>query len=338
MKLVTIKDVAKEAGVSISVVSYVLNNNPNVSITDKTRSKVLDAAKKLNYKPNSIARSMRTKKTMMICLATFWDVSDSVFTDVLKGVDNIAEENQYSVIYCNIKDHTTSQKIIDLYKQRQIDGVILLLHVDPMENFDEADFIRHIKQNHVPAVIINGRTEDLELNYVYIDYYSSTYTAVRFLYQIGHRRMCYILPDEHEVSSIQAVQRIEGYKDAVKDFGLTKSDLYFDNETLIKHIDLFKSDRKPTAVIVNKTAYAASLLRTFAENHIKVPEDISVVACNDQSTANYLTPALTTVRIPIYEIGETSAGILFELLKGNSSIIKQKLSNEVVERKSHRKI
>ena len=166
MRSVTIKDVAREAGVSISVVSYVLNNNPNVSISDKTRTKVLDAAKKLNYRTNSFARGMRTKKAMMICLASFWDVSDSVFTDVLKAVDFIAEENHYSVIYCNITNRASGQKIIDLYKQGQIDGVILLLHVDPIEYFSEADFIQDIKQNHVPTVIINGSTEDPDLNYI----------------------------------------------------------------------------------------------------------------------------------------------------------------------------
>jgi LacI family transcriptional regulator len=114
MKTATIKDVAKEAGVSISVVSYVMNNNPNVSISKETREKVLRAAKKLNYTPNSIARSMRTKKSMIIGLATFWDISDSVFTDILKGVDSVAGKYGYSVTYCNITNSFNSNKITDL--------------------------------------------------------------------------------------------------------------------------------------------------------------------------------------------------------------------------------
>ena len=133
---------------------------------------------------------------MIICLATFWDVSDSVFTDILKGVDSIAERNGYSVTYCNIKDNTTCFKIIELYDQKQIDGVILLLHVDPAENFDENEFLRHIKQNGVPTVIINGRTEDPDMSYVYFDYYATTYTAVNYLYNLGHRRFSYLLPEK----------------------------------------------------------------------------------------------------------------------------------------------
>ena len=117
MKTATIKDVAKEAGVSISVVSYVMNNNPNVSISKETREKVLRAAKKLNYTPNSIARSMRTKKSMIIGLATFWDISDSVFTDILKGVDSVAGKYGYSVTYCNITNSFNSNKITELSPQ-----------------------------------------------------------------------------------------------------------------------------------------------------------------------------------------------------------------------------
>ena len=148
-----------------------LNNNPNVSISKGTRARVLDAAKSLKYTPNSIARSMRTNKSMVIGLATFWDVSDSVFTDVLKGVDSIAESNGYSVTYCNIKNSFDGQKIVELYNKRQIDGVILLLHVDPAKSFNEIKFINNIKQSGIPAVVIDG-TERADTSYVYNDYYS----------------------------------------------------------------------------------------------------------------------------------------------------------------------
>jgi len=99
---------------------------------------------------------MRTKKSMIIGLATFWDVSDSVFTDILKGVDSIAGKNGYSVTYCNITNSFNSNKIIELYNQRQIDGVILLLHVDPAKSFNEIEFINNIKSSKIPAVVIDG--------------------------------------------------------------------------------------------------------------------------------------------------------------------------------------
>ncbi|HHY23647.1 MAG TPA: LacI family transcriptional regulator [Clostridiaceae bacterium] len=379
MKAVTIKDVAKKAGVSISVVSYVLNNNPNVSISKETKARVLDAAKSLKYTPNSIARSMRTNKSMVIGLATFWDVSDSVFTDVLKGVDSIAESNGYSVTYCNIKNSFDGQKIVELYNKRQIDGVILLLHVDPAKSFNEIKFINNIKQSGIPAVVIDGNTKEPDTSYVYIDYYGTSYAAVNYLYELGHRKFCYMLPDESETNTIQATQRINGYKDALKNLNLPDYNIYFNKKTICDVINLIKSENisgsdkaiidrnitcnlpkddmltndkqasdilvtnnpvniRPTAVVVNKTSYAVHLLKVFIENEIKVPDDVSVIACNNQNYAEFLIPPLSTIKVPTYEMGEKSADILFDILKGKQMNIKLKLSNEVIERQSCRKL
>lgn len=340
MKTVTIKDVANEAGVSISVVSYVLNSNPNVSISKETREKVFDAAKRLNYTPNSIARSMRTKKSMIIGLATFWDVSDSVFTDVLQGIDSVSEKNGYSVTYINIRESYSGNKIVKLFNQRQIDGVILLLHVDPANSFNEIEFINNIKLNKIPAVVIDGGTKDPDISYVYIDYYGTSYTAVNYLYKHGHRKFCYMLPNEYEVKNRQAIQRIAGYKEALRSLNLADSNLYFDSDSIHEVIKLIKSTNtnKPTAVVVNKTRYAASLLKVFAENGLKVPEDISVIACNDQNIAEFLTPPLTTIKVPTYAIGVKSAEMLFDILQGKSLSTKLKLSNGVIDRASCRNL
>ena len=337
MKTTTIKDVAKEAGVSISVVSYVLNNNPNVSISKETREKVLDAAKRLNYTPNRIAQSMRTKKSMIIGLATFWDISDSVFTDVLKGVDEVVGQKGYSVTYCNITNNFNPSKIIELYNQKQIDGVILLLHVDPAKSFNEIEFINSIKSVKIPAVVIDGSTEDPDMSYVYIDYYGTTYSAVNYLHKLGHRKFCYMLPDEHEINHRQALQRLSGYKDALKYLNLEDSGLYFNKKSVYDIIELIDSSspaNRPSAIVVNKTSYAAYLLRAFIEHGIRVPDDVSVIACNDQNIADFLIPPLTTIKVPTYEIGQKSADILFDILQGKSQNIKLKLSNKVIERGS----
>lgn len=339
MRAVTIKDVAREAGVSISVVSYVLNNNPNVSISKETRKKVIDAASKLNYTPNSIARSMRTKKSMIICLASFWDISDSVFTDILKGIDQVSQKNAYSVTYCNLRNSYSGEKIIDLYNQKQIDGVVLLLHVDPAENFDEIKFLNNIKQRKIPAVVVNGSTEDPDISYVNIDYHGTSYTAVSYLYKLGHKNLCYMLPDDREVNNMQAIQRVSGYKAALESLNLIDSNLYFNDDSMGDLMSLIKSDdfsNKPTAVVVNKTSYAAYLLKALGENGLRVPEDISVIACNDQGIAEFLTPPLTTIRVPTYTIGVKSAEMLFDILNGKPLNIKLRLSNEVVERSSCR--
>ena len=179
------------------------------------------------------------------------------------------------------------------------------------------------------------------MSYVNIDYHGTSYTAVNYLYKLGHRKFCYMLPDEHEVNRRQALHRINGYKDALKSLNLPDFDLYFNNDSISDLINLVRSDNltnKPTAVVANKTKYAASLLRTFANNGVKVPEDISVVACNDQSIAEFLTPPLTTIKVPTYTIGVKSAEMLFDILQGKSLNIKLKLSNEVMDRGSCRSL
>jgi len=338
LKAITIKDVAKEAGISISVVSYVLNNNTSVSISEETKTRVINAAKRLNYTPSRVARSMRTNKSMVIGLATFWNVSDSVFTETLKGVDSIAEKNGYSVTYCNLKNDSSGLKVLELYNQRQIDGVILLANVGLDKNFSEIEFINNVKKSGVPTVIINGITERPDISYVYIDYYGTTYTAVDYLYQLGHRKLCYMLPNKNEIDNMQSVQRIRGYKDALKNLNLIDYDLYLNTESIYDIVDLLSSEDKPTAVVVNKMPYAVQLLKTCVKLGIKVPEDISIIACNDEDYAGYLTPPLVTIKVPICEMGEKSAEILFDAFKNKSLSIKLKLPNKVIERESCRRL
>lgn len=332
MKKVTIKDIAREAGVSISVVSYVLNNNTNVSITEKTRVKVINAAKRLNYTPNRIARSMRTNKSMVICLATLWNVSDSVFTETLKGVDSIAQKNDYSVIYCNLQKDQKGDKIVTLYNQRQIDGVILLSYAGSSGDYNEIDFINNVKKTGIPGVIINGNTELPEVSYVYIDYYATAYMAVEYLYKLGHRKLCYMYPDKSEENSIQSIQRINGYKDALEQLGIENSTFLLNSDSLSRLPGLLAD--KPVAIVANKVNYAVSLLKMCNKLGIRVPDDVSVIACNDDHYAGFLTPPLTTVKVPIYEMGEKSAQLLFDSLNNRKTNMKIKLPNKIIERES----
>ena len=338
LKKVTIKDIAREAGVSISVVSYVLNNNTNVSISEKTKEKVINAAKSLNYTPNSIARSMRTNKSMVIGLATLWNVSDSVFTETLKGVDSVAQKNDYSVIYCNLQKDQKGDKIVTLYNQRQIDGVILLSYAGSSGGFNETDFIKNVKKNNMPNVIINGSTEFPEVSYVYIDYYATAYMAVDHLYKLGHRKLCYMYPNKSEENSIQSIQRINGYKDAVEQIGIYSSTFLLNIDSLNKLPELMTSGDRPTAIVANKVNYAVHLLKMCIKLGIRVPDDVSVIACNDDHYASYLTPPLTTVKVPIYEMGEKSAELLFDSLTNRKTDIKIKLSNKIIERESCSKV
>ena len=126
MKKATIKDVAKEAGVSISVVSYILNNTPGQSFTDETRKRVISAAKKLNYTPNYIAKGMRSRRSMNIGIVLYWNISDVIVNEMLKGISKITEKYDYNIVLCLPSENKNQFSYIDAFKQRQVDGIIFV--------------------------------------------------------------------------------------------------------------------------------------------------------------------------------------------------------------------
>lgn len=166
--------------------------------------------------------------------------------------------------------------------------------MDAAKNFTEKNFLKKIKNQQIPAVIINGSTQDEDLSYVYIDYYNTSSVAVEYLYSLGHRKLAYMLPDKDEVNRRQAVQRINGFKAALTDLGLDQyAPFYFDQDTVGELIKILREEdveRKPTAIVAHKTNYAAFLLKALLEAGVKVPDDVSVIALNDNYIADYLTP------------------------------------------------
>lgn len=336
MKKTTIKDVAAMAGVSISVVSYVLNDNENVSISDKTKARVLEAAQTLNYIPSNIARSMRTGRSRIIGLTSFWDVSDKVFADFLKGAYQEAQKNDYSLNYCNIKGDEYDFRIMDLYEQKQIDGAILFFHIDSPDYFNEGSFVKKLKKRNIPFVIVDGSTSLPDINYVYVDYYHTTQLAVNYLHDLGHRRFAYLLPDREETGSKQAGERLRGYRETIGFFDHMGRDFTFDMGGAGEVIHLIKNrpSKGPTAIVANKSKYGAKLLKAFWESGISVPDDVSVIGCNDDTFAEYLTPPLTTVKVPFGTIGEKTARILLEILDDTDPKCRLKFKNQLVVRDS----
>jgi LacI family transcriptional regulator len=178
MKRPTIKDVAQKAGVSISVVSYVLNETPGQTIPEPTRTKIKNAAEELNYKPNAIARGMRTKKSLSIALVSFWDVTLPVVNQVFNGILKTTDTIDYNVLFCNLAYSDDIQKnefrYVDLFNSQMIDGVLLFSPFELTHGFNEHIHVEKIKANNIPAVIMNGYTHDKLLNYVYLDYHNTS--------------------------------------------------------------------------------------------------------------------------------------------------------------------
>lgn len=338
-KKVTIKDVAEKAGVSISIVSYVLNDTPGKTIPETTRNKVIQAARELDYSPNAIARGMRMKKTMAIGLVSFWDIAEPVFASILKGVSTVAAENGYSLVFCNLNKKEREFDYVEFFKRAQIDGVLLISPPQAINSFNEGLHVETIKKYKIPAVILNGYTEDPSLSYIYIDYYNTTYMAVEYLARLGHKKVGYILPESGELSHSQARDRLKGFKDAVSDFALEKNeDFIFGSNEINKIIEMVNDNEAPTALVASKCPYAQRFIIEALKSKINIPEQISIIAANTEPYAPYLYPPLTTVQLPLQDIGERSAAILCETIDKKISQFKLKLPNKISERASCREL
>lgn len=336
IKRYTIKDVAERAGVSISVVSYVLNDTPGRTVTPATKQRILDAAKELDYSPDSIARGMKTKRSMSIGLVSFWKVTDSVFIQILDGVTNAAGKNDYNVVLCGLHPGHNEFEYAELYKRRNIDGVILVSPPEGVLNgFEEPKHVDLIKKYGIPSVIINGYTFDDRLNYIYIDYYQSAYITAEYMIGLGHRRLAYILPSEDEMKNFRSRERLEGFQDALNDNGIKASEDHIcrfeDMDALIVKIS---SGTGPTGIIANKSNYGREFLMAAHDKGIKIPGEVSVIAANTEPYAPFLFPPLTSVEVPLSKIGERSVKMLLDSMEGKIGNLKLKLPNRIIERNS----
>lgn len=334
-KRATIKDVAEKASVSISIVSYVLNDTPGKSIPESTRQRVIKAAKKLDYLPNIIARGMRTKRSMAIGVVSFWDVTQPVFNQFLKGIAKVTDEHSYTIVLNDLHSKPKEFDYIKYYRRRQIDGIIFISPPEGITGFEEKEHIKKIKKYNIPAVILNGYTANDDINYIYINYYQSTYLATEYLIKHGHDKIGYLLPKKDELDHIQGKERLNGYYDALKDNDIEiKEENVFFKKDIEEIINKVERENVITALVANKAHYAYPFMKSALEQQVTIPDTISIISANDTPFTRYLYPSLTAVQLPLHDMGENGAELLFESIEGKAPYSKLKLPNKIVERDS----
>lgn len=304
---INIKDVAKLAGVSISTASNVLNEKGYIG--DNTRKKVLAAAKKLNYKPNVLARGLVTgaSKTVGVLIP---DLSDPYFAEVVKGVDKCARENGYSVILCNTdRDRSKEEFYFNNLKERRVDGIIFAGsgREDDRYIIDDEDFSKIV-------VIGNHNTP---FNACIVDDVKALEEVASYLIELGHRRIGLITgPLEFNVTK----DRIRGYQNALNKAGIEYNPLLVIEENF-KEIAgqraadslLDLSDKKrPTAIIAQNDQMAIGAMSAAWRRGISIPQDMAFVGYDDIPMASLTCPPLTTVSLPMHEMGYSAMSIIIE--------------------------
>ncbi len=307
-----IRDVAKLAGVAPITVSRVINNSGY--ITEETRQRVQEAIEALGYVPNSLARSLRSRKTRMLALI-LTDITNPFWTTVARGVEDAASDAGFSVILCNTDESETEQeRYLRIILEKQVDGVLLVPVRDPLEP------ISAVRAQKVPVVVLDRRVpEDLETDVVRGDSEGGAYRLVNLLISLGHRRIA-ILTGPHDVST--AEDRVAGYRRALREAGLDWEQVLYGEFTLDSGYQLacrsLKSEPRPTAYFAGNNFLALGALRALRESGVKVPEQVVLVGFDDLPEALMIDPFLTVAKQPAYDMGHKATELLLARLSGQA--------------------
>jgi LacI family transcriptional regulator len=307
----TIHDVAREAGVSASTVSRVLNGSAPVN--EEKRRRVLRAVEKLNYRPNALARSLKKKRTHSIGLIVP-DITNPFFAEVAKGVEDVAREYGYTVILCNSEnDPARERTYLNVLQEKQVDGVIFVT-----AGANEGDRVGRLERG-IPVVMLDREIPGIPADAVLVDNEEGAYEAAKHLLALGHRRIG-IITGPLLLST--AEERLEGYKKAMREAGvpvkprLVKDGGFtFQGGYAAMHQLLEGGNDLPSAVLASSDIMALGAMKAAEERGLRIPQDLALVGFDDIMVASLVKPALTTIAQPKRQMGQLAVEMIVERLE-----------------------
>ncbi|CAA9198562.1 LacI family DNA-binding transcriptional regulator [Flavobacterium bizetiae] len=310
---ITLKQIAKELDVSISTVSKSLRNS--LEIGEETRLKVQAFAKFYNYKPNNIALSLKNRKTKSIGII-IPEIVHYFFSTVINGIEQVANENGYSVVIC-LSDDSFDKEVLnmEMLANGSIDGFIMSLSKETQYKGDFHHITEVINQG-MPVVMFDRVTNDILCDKVIIDDKAAAYEAVQSLIDNGRKKIALVTTVDYvSVGKL----RTDGYEKALLDNGLPfNEDLIIkieDVDTCEITISQLLHDRAFDAVFAVNELFAVTIIKTANKMGLKVPEDLAVIAFTDGIISKYSTPSITTVSQSGEKMGNKAAKMLIERLE-----------------------
>jgi DNA-binding LacI/PurR family transcriptional regulator len=310
----TLRDVARLAGVDISTVSRVVNDDPALRIAGATRARVEAAVRELDYRPNVQARGLRLAKTWTIGFV-LPDLMNPFYAPIVEGAERRASESGYMVVIVRELDRAavaeTELSFERLVHQQRVDGLLVASgRVD-----DEV--LRSLSTEDRPLVIVNRRVPGVD-GFVVVDDEAAARVATRHLLDLGHRRLGHVAGP----AGIDNTQRRgSGFLAAAADGGAETRVVHgegWDPESGYRAAHRLLEGWSPSAVVATNIVVAAGVVGAAQERGLRVPEDLSVIGLHDFTVAPFLRPALTTVVLPLEELGHIAMGVLLDRLAGGS--------------------
>jgi LacI family transcriptional regulator len=324
----TIRDVAKRAGVAPITVSRVVNKDGYVKA--ETRQRVEKAIAELDYIPNALGPSLRSKKTMTLALVLS-DITNPFWTTVARGVEDTANKQGYHVIIGNTDEsHAKQEEYLVFLLKKQVDGFLLV----PASSRS----LETLQKRHVPFVVLDRRIPDGPVDVVRGDSVAGAYELTQHLLALGHRRIAIITGPQH-VST--AIDRVEGYQLALNEAGLgDTAQVYWGGYVQGNGYDnarqIVSSSPRPTAIFAANNFIAIGAMRALRDAGLRVPEDMSVVSFDDLPIAITIDPFFTVASQPAYEMGARATELLLARLSGERSEVGEEivLPTEIIIRRS----
>ncbi len=327
----TIHEVAKRAGVGSITVSRVINHSGYIS--QETRERVEKAIAELGYVPNTLARSLRSRRTHTVGLMAT-DITNPFFTTLARGVEDTANEAGYTVIFCNTDESAAKEaKYLDVLLQKQVDGLLFV----PSQS--HASAIQQIQKHGTPVVVLDRRVPTVDVDTVRCDSVDGAYQLTRYLVSLCHTQIA-MMSGALGVST--ADDRVTGYRKALEEAGIAMVDGYifrgdFSPESgYAMTRQAINLPLRPTALIAANNFITIGAMKALQEAGMDVPDDIALVGFDDLPPTMVTFPFFTVVSQPAYEMGTRAMKILLDRLEGKEMEMAQEiiLPTQLIVRRS----
>jgi LacI family transcriptional regulator, galactose operon repressor len=316
----TLRDVAAAARVHPATASRALNPGTRLLVSEETARRVAEAAERLGYRPNPVARSLRTRRSHTIGVL-IPDLNNPLFPPIVRGLeDRLAAHGYVALIGNTDADEGRERMVFDQMRARHVDGFVLATATLRSRVLAEA------AEAELPVVLMNRTAQGYPFSSVSVDSEQGVRAAVAHLVSLGHTRIGHIAGPQ-EIST--GVSRLRGFLDGMRSHGLTASDsqiVYASGYSIEAGLrscrELLERDGELTAIVAANDMLAIGCYAAFDELGLRCPEDVSVIGFNDMPFIDRLRPPLSTIRFPHYQLGTEAAELLLERIGGGGGPVK----------------
>ncbi len=334
---VTLHDLADRLGLSTTTVWRALNDQSRIS--PRTRQRVMDEARALNYRPSLVARALSSGKTQTLGVV-LPSVANPTFAGLVQAVEDVAFERGYNVLLCNTGfDLAREQKQVELLVRRQVEGVVIVPFF--RRSAGEDAHLRELSSQGVPIVAMHHRMPDMDIPQVVPDNVRAAYDTTMHLIKLGHKRLAFVHTGLSQ-RLIPVYERYEGFCAAVKEAGLGKGveaqvgehDAQLPAPGMSANVSralvraMMTGGDTPTAIFAPSDLLASRVMHVMQALRIGVPDDVAIAGFDDSPIASLTTPGLTSVRPALNAIGRRAGERLFELLEAG---VKQRVQTKQIE-------